>query len=1289
MSSPISVPSKYQKVTTKEPLLTERLFETLEIENPPVKDDISIQTSVDSTEYEKMLYPSNCFSNLTFSWAYPILKKAKKTQIKNDNIGRISSSLNAKQFLNELKPKWYGKYQFQKKAPLFRSIIRANLSQILTMIFCTTFKSFLEIINVYLYRQILLSFQGGKETPLFPFQYLILLMLASKFIFIFLSRKCDFLVSLIGSKTVIQINSLIYDKILRVATYNKSKFSEGELINFMQIDSEKFGEFLADCPSTLILPFQVGFYVYLLFQYFGYSFLFGLAGLLVMIAFLVKIQSEKLKIQKKLNIARDERMKIVTQTFNMIKTIKLYSWEDAFSNKILAKRENELDFLKKINSKNVYTNALYWSGNLILSLLSIGFYSLLGNEMNTANILTSIYIFNSLADPLYTLPGFFNQLQDSLVSLKRIEKVLYSKDCDTTQVEHIPPTNENAISISKVSFGIDKTETEPTILLKEVDLEIKKGELIAVVGEVGSGKSCLLNAFLNNLGVFSKTPEKNIKINGTISYVSQNPWILNDTIKNNILFFKEMNEEKYKKVIEICELNQDIKLFSGGDMTEIGEKGVGLSGGQRARLAIARAIYSDADIYLFDDPLSALDAYVGMKIFNQVFVDYLKGKTRIIVTHALQYVSYTDRVLYMNEGKIQWFGNANQLETQEFYKHFIENIKNKKEKETPEENEKNGHKSNTSSEVSTNSEVVRITKDEEQKIGRINFNVWWTFFTYAGGAVYLFYTAMINLSWKSCEIGSDYFLTYWTSQVKQTVYESRKFLLIFAGISLLTTFCVFLRAYLMIQGLIRFNIKMFNELLFKLMKAPVNLFHDTIPRGQILSRFGKDLDSSTRLNNISSGTIRILTQLSGSIIICALFNYYILLLFPLVLIIQCIVIKFYLQGGRDLNRLEGNCRSPILGVFSETISGIPIIRAYNYESKFEDKFHKRLNNFLKVKIVQSGASSWFGVHLDLVSFVLLVFILLFSLYFKSSLSPETMGILLSYSIKIIEYLFYVMERYTLLERLLTSVERCVNFTKIVQELPSSTELDKTLTSFPENGKIEFKNYSVKYRPETDLVLKNLNFVIQPGEKVGVVGRTGSGKSTLCLCLFRILEPYSGSITIDDIDISKLGLDFLRKNMTIIPQDPTLIAGTLRENVDPTQEYADNAIIEALVEVGLEYLVKEKSIEYQIVENGNNLSAGERQLICIARATLRKSKIILMDEATSSIDYKTETVIQESISKVMKTSTVITIAHRIKTIINYDKILVLESGRIVEFDSPKELLKKEHSLFSELYKESAI
>ena len=318
-----------------------------------------------------------------------------------------------------------------------------------------------------------------------------------------------------------------------------------------------------------------------------------------------------------------------------------------------------------------------------------------------------------------------------------------------------------------------------------------------------------------------------------------------------------------------------------------------------------------------------------------------------------------------------------------------------------------------------------------------------------------------------------------------------------------------------------------------------------------------------------------------------------------------------------------------------------------------------------------------------------MFILLFSLYFKNAISPESMGLLLSYGLKLMDYLYNIMNRFTLLEKLLTSVERCVGFTKILQEQPTSTDIDKENPDFPKYGGIKFQNFSVKYRPETDLVLKNLTFDILPGEKVGVVGRTGSGKSTLCLCLFRILEAHSGNILIDNIDISKLGLDYLRDNLTIIPQDPTLIEGTLRENVDPGKKFSDNEIIDALKEVGLEYLVINKSLEYIIVENGNNLSIGEKQLICIARAMLRKSKIVLMDEATSSIDYKTETLIQQSINKVLNSSTVVTIAHRIKTIINYDRILVLANGEIVEYDTPKNLLQNTSGLFSELYRESAI
>lgn len=1293
MSSP-TLSTSSSLPTQEEPLLeTTKNFETLDIENPPVKKDIEITpsnfTSLNSTE--KIIYPTNFCSDITYTWVYKTLRQATKSQIKLNNLGRISSSLNARNFLSELKPRWYDEYRFQKRAPLFRAILRANLCQIIWMLTLTTIQSLIEIFNVYIYRQIILTFQNNqKDQPILPLKYLVVLMLSTYFINNFIYRKSDFLVALIGSKTILQINSLIYDKLLKVATYNKDSYSEGELVNYIQIDSEKFGDFISDSPKTIVFPFQMIFYIYLLFQYFGPTFLFGLGSLVLMLFLLWFLQKKKLKLQKMYMKAKDERMKVTTQTFNIIKTIKLYSWDKAFLKKIQEKRDREIKLLKEVNQIHVLINALYWSGTVILSVASIAVYNLFGYQMETANILTSIMIFNSLSEPLFVIPSFINSLFESLISLRRIEKFLYSKDNDSSQIELLPESSPLAVSISNCDFGIDKTEIEPSILLKNINLQINKGELIGVVGEVGSGKSCLLNAILNNMGVFSKATSKNIKIGGTISYVSQNPWILNDTVRNNILFFKEMNEEKYKKVIEICELAQDIKLFKGGDMTEIGEKGVGLSGGQKARLAIARALYSDADIYLFDDPLSALDAYVGMKIFNQVFLGYLKKKTRIIVTHALQYVSYTDKVVYMHEGRISWYGNSNELAKQEFYQIFIKNIENKKKNETP-QNQKNpmkeGEKANNLDK--DNKDIVRTTKDEKQKKGSIKMKVWWTFYLYAGGFGYLFLTILVNIIWKANEVGVDIYLTYWTGKTDIEPKDNKYYLITYTGISLTCTIFVFIRAYLMVTGLIAFNINMHDELLNKLMRAPVNLFHDTIPRGQILSRLSKDLENSTRLNNISSGTLRVMFQLIGCLVVCGAYNIYTLLIVPLIFFIEFLYIKFYLHAGRDLNRLEGNSRSPMIGVFSETISGVPIIRAYNYEDNFTDKFDRKLNDFFKVKLFQSGGSNWFGVQLDVISFILLMFILLFSLYFENAVSPESMGLLLSYGLKLLDYLYNILNRFTLLEKLLTSVERCVSFTKIIQEQPTTTVLDKNNPDFPKYGGIKFQNFSVKYRPETELVLKNLSFDIRPGEKIGVVGRTGSGKSTLCLCLFRILEAHSGKIFIDNIDISQLGLDYLRDNLTIIPQEPTLIEGTLRENVDPGKNYSDNEIIDALKEVGLEYLVINKSLEYIIVENGNNLSIGEKQLICIARAILRKSKIVLMDEATSSIDYKTETLIQQSINKVLSSSTVVTIAHRIKTIINYDKILVLANGEIVEYDTPKHLLQNSSGLFSELYRESAI
>ena len=500
------------------------------------------------------------------------------------------------------------------------------------------------------------------------------------------------------------------------------------------------------------------------------------------------------------------------------------------------------------------------------------------------------------------------------------------------------------------------------------------------------------------------------------------------------------------------------------------------------------------------------------------------------------------------------------------------------------------------------------------------------------------------------------------------------------------------------KAYLTFYIKVHDILIDKLLLAPVNLFHDITPRGNIITRLSKDLIDSARINNILSGTIRVVFQILGSVVVCTIFNFWTLPIIVIIFVVEVYFSLYILQPMREISRMEGRYRTPLIGAYTESIYGLHIIRAFQYEQNFVEKFNKRMNDHFKILIYQSGIKGCYGVYLDLISFLLLTFILISCCIFREKYSSQSIGLLLTYSINLIEHLFDFMERFSRLSQRLVGLERIISYTKIVQEKYPVLITDKDLKQYPTNnkksttfisqGKINFSNYSVKYRPNTPLVLKNLNFEINPKEKIGVVGRTGSGKSTLCLCMFRILEAENGSIFIDNIDISKIGLEILRKNLTIIPQEPTLIEGTLRENVDPENIFEDEKILTILKDVGLDDFMEGKNLDYNIENNGNNISIGEKQLICIARALIKKSKIILMDEATANIDYKTETFLQTSINKELKDCTVITIAHRIKTIINYDKILVLNNGEMVEFDSPKNLLEKK-GLFYQLYKESVV
>ena len=1299
-----------------------------------------------------IVYPTNCYSSLSFNWLFGVIKgRTDNNPIKLSGLGEISSKLQSKHFYEEIKTKWYGKYYSKDKEKingysLFRTLLSTNYKRIGISLILFFIKFITEFFFVLALKEIITRYNQSTKrhkTLLYSFDllHIILFMLINKLISLITSRQILFYVENLGNFTTVQLNCLIFDKLLKIASYNKGSFTEGQIINLIQTDSEKFGFFIATSPEVIVLPFKLIYSVYILFSFFHESFVIGFIFLLIMIYLFFVFGSKEKKYQRQMMKAADSRMNITTQIFNIIKTIKLYVWENVFIQRIQEKRAVELNYMRNKLRMQIWSNFNYWISDVVLYSISIVFYNLIHNQMDTTKIITGIYIINDLVIPMFNLPHFIRFYFETIISLVRIETFLSNKENDNKQIKYLPEESEFAVVIENVDFGVeikndeengniiikeeeetkiivenkenniidDNTSVESKIninrpeekiitLLRGINLKIKKSEHIGIIGEVGSGKTCLLNSIINNLAVLNKDQsEGNILLSGKVSFVSQNPWILNDTIEQNILFFKPMERTKYNKVISICQLEQDLLIFPQGDQTEIGEKGVNLSGGQKARMAIARAVYNESDIYIFDDPLSALDAYVGMNLFNEVFNDYLKDKTVIISTHALQYISFFDKIFYLKQGQIQFIGKPEEIENQQFFIDFKAAQENKKN-EDKEKDEVNKNKKEKK-EITNKKDYQIMKRGESIKVDgeKISFQLFKSFLFYSGGIIFLVQLAVTNIIWQISQIYREYYLAKWSSQKEITKYENNIKILYFVIMTIPGIIAVYYRQVYMVKGFIKYNISMHDILIQKLINAPINLFHDIIPRGNILNRLSKELSNSNILSLATSGTLRVIFQLLGSIIVCALFNIWSLPLIVLLIILELAITKFCFNSMQDIHKLVSNYRAPIIGAFDETLSGLPIIRAFNYEDNFTNKFYKKMNDYLKVSIYQKGIMGWYGLHLDIISYILLSFILIFSYIQKEKYSPHSIGLLITYSIKLINFMYDSFKRFSFLTELLISLERCDSYTKILQENYPKTDEDSSLQlytnsknkkvkSFISRGKINFFDYSVRYRPDTPLILKNITLQINPGEKIGVVGRTGSGKSTMLLCLFRILEANKGKILIDDIDISKIGLEILRQSLTIIPQEPIILEGNIRDNIDPSKTYNDSEILKLLKEVGLNDFMADKNLDYKIEENGNNISVGEKQLLCIARALLKKTKIILMDEATANIDYRTEAALKKNIHEDMEESTVITIAHRIKTIINYDKILVLNEGEIEEFDTPQKLIDKK-GLFYQLYKES--
>ena len=1357
---------------------------------------ISEQEAKSEKKYD---YPVNIFKRFLFTWTRKVLSTASsKPNLEISDLGVFSPDLYPDKFLSEIKPVWQRISKKTKNSPLIKTLLLQNMWTLILIFVGNIFVIGSETLNVLLYRQVILHLDKEPESETwFSLLNTMIFLLLNKFIYNFIFRLYETITISNSFRIITQLDSLIYDKLLRTSLY--ANVSEGSLINFIQIDAESFGEFFTYTPATMVLPFQVLFYIYLLFNFFGVAFLFSLASLIIILIVSSCLQKLRTKYQKLVLEKKDRRMKTVTQAFHIIKIVKLYSWENYFIKKITNERNEELKYFRKINTINVFINCIFWSTGPIMSFVSICAYNYLNDEMNLSNVLTGLFIFHSLADPLFLLPEYINGLNDSLISLKRIEVFLNKKEYNPIElIKNINPNKDEkiAIEIDGLDFGIikkreefekgieeeeinnddiendlnkksqnkennetmdekeielqdiefnnefeddekskkllpnnnikkEKQEEEKDIklevkepkkeeenipeieiieLLKDIKLTVEKGDLIGIVGPIGAGKTCLLNAILNNLDVLNNPSSKKIKINGRVAYVPQKAWILNDTIKNNIVFKHPFNLERYNTIVNICQLMPDFELFKMGDLTQVSDKGANLSGGQKTRITIARAIYSDSDIYLFDDPLSALDSHVGEAIFNELIKDYLKNKTVLIVTHALQYIPMVNKVIYIDQGKIIFYGKPEDAMNLPFFKKALTLEERRKFSELSKKKKKSVKKiiseyDDTEQESFSSSEslikfsyqnIKKKAKDEQVLYKEpTKLQSFKMIFSYCGGFFFILSVFFFCVLWRITDSTSDFIIAKWSSLTDEDVPKYNYFN-IYLFTKLLGIVLVFIRSYVIINGLVTFNKRMHETLLDKLMRAPINLFHDIVNKSHILNRFSKDLENSIKYFNSFNYSLTLLFNSLSAVIIAIIFYWKSIFIIPFIMFGQHYLYNYYKNCSKKLFVLESYTRIPILTGFSETLSGLSSIRCYDYAEQFRKDYHQKLHNFYRVLIYQNGTLAWFALNIDLLGFFLLFFILIIAYLMSETASESTIGVLLSYVLKLVEKNFYFYEQYNQNERMSKSLESCEAYTHIIQEAPLELKTDKNLIekNFPKTGKIEFCNFSVKYRPDTKIILKNLTFTIKSGEKIGVVGRTGSGKSTLALCLFRILEPTNGKILIDDVDITKIGLSLLREIITIIPQDPTLIEGTLRENLDPSGKYTDDEIISNIKIIGLNYLLDEKGLDFEVKEDGKNLSVGEKQLICMVRAILRKSKIIIMDEATSSVDYNTEELIQNTILNTLKGSTILTIAHRIKTIMKYDRIFVLDKGELIEEGSPQQLIDLKGN-FYQLYDKSHV
>ncbi|KAI8837003.1 P-loop containing nucleoside triphosphate hydrolase protein [Chytriomyces cf. hyalinus JEL632] len=1130
------------------------------------------------------------------------------------------------------------------------------------------------------------------------------------------------------------VKTAIYRKSLKLAPQARQKFGSGQIINLVTTDTMRIQMFMMQAVFVFVLPITLIITIGFLIAAIGWAAVIGISLLL----FAVPLQTwlfKKMKvIRAKQAPITDSRVKKTTEILNGVRVIKLFNWETSFFRMVQEIRQGEL---VQVLTRSVYQALVMTQAQTIPALctcVSFVVYGLM-NPLSASKVFSSMSWFNQLRMPLWMLPNILNSWAEFNVALTRVESLLLANELDEGFATQLPQDSKYAVVVEGGEFSwngpvySDNLEAPPppppssrgsggkrngnfvksdaekppkraspaitappstpaSSLLKNINFKIEKERLTVIVGPVGSGKSSLLNALIGEMQIV----QGSISTQDSMAYAAQTAWIQNATVKDNIIFGAKFDKTRYLQVLYNAALLPDLRILKDKDQTSIGERGINLSGGQKQRINIARLMYNDAKIVLLDDPLSAVDAHVGRHLFEKCILENMKGRTRVLVTHQLHFVPQCDHVIFMKDGLIVEQGSYSDL--MHAGGGFAEMMKahgggGAEHSAAPSTQETEQQSLDLEAAFKELQELTAPRQDssdimtkEDQAVGGVSSQVWWRYILACGGVAFCIEAVLLVGLNEGTTVINNLWLTWWTSNAFQWLTNTQ-YALIYVGLALLSSVATFAYGYFFAFTGTRASKVMHEKALERILACPVYFF-DTTPVGRIINRFSADIDA---LDNSVASNLRQLASTASNTV--ATFTVMIIALpvFAAAVVPAMIVYWFvqdiYRRTARELKRLSSTARSPLYNNFGETLTGVATIRAYRDQERFIWRNDVATNVSNSPQYYLNTAGNWLSIRLQLLGSLLVAFAAILGIT-SNALSATLFGLCLTYSLSITQTLANMVQSFTQCEISMNSAERVEHYAYRVETEKDDAKTREPPKNWPASGTIAFSEVTMRYAPTLPVVLDAVSFDVRDREKVGIVGRTGSGKSSLMQALFRIAQT-EGSICVDGVDISTLALKSVRTALAIIPQDPVVFSGSFRTNMDPFAEHTDADLWDALERAGLKRKVEsqDEKLDANVDAGGDNLSVGERQLLCLARAMLKKPKILIMDEATANVDMETDSVIQKSLREEFRDTTILTIAHRLNTIMDYDRVLVLDHGKVAEFDSPRALVADESTIFHSL------